>query len=264
METTAIVQSISQNNRLSTLQPKEVLNSLLLAVARAYADSGQKTPSDNELSRTVMAIEEDTRQHFPSITIAELQHVIARMIRGYYGEFTGISVANIHKAVRSYMESEERAEFIRMARDVNQKMLPSKADKTEYEKRQSLKDAAVKKYELHLNGLPWSDFGNPTYDFLDSLGMMSFTPERKKEFMNLAKNQLIAKKKGELHNTELYTPKADDLLRAIENIRNNTEKAKITAQAKRIALQIYFNELAFVGTDVGQFKEFIDEAINQL
>lgn len=96
----------------------------------------------------------------------------------------------------------------------------------------------------------FSDYGNAMYNYLDRIGVIPFTKERKSEI----KKQAIEKYRTELINNSINISKPhqirDDCKKILSNFDNLKEENRIISISKVMALQMFFDELKEVGEDL--------------
>lgn len=253
-----VIKSISEGHRLKTVQREKAIIPMLAMLQKAYVDSGQKETSDDDLSRTARALYDETTKYFPTLTLDEIDLTIGKMIRGYYGEFTGVTVANIHKALKVYIHSPERAQYISMARDVNQKQLPQNAELSEHEKREKMIGYTVRAFNQLKEKGHFEDIGNAIYDFLDNTGVLKISKEKKWEIHAQAIEAVKREKINEKEAVSDPFKKAEisKYLKALEKAQGGTE---ISRMAKKIALNNFFSGLIEMDMDV---RDFIEQKLN--
>ena len=253
-----VIKSISDGHRLTVVEKEKAEMPMLAILLKAYADTGQKVPSDHDMVRNCQAVYEDVKNHFPLLTLDEIDYAIGKMIRGYYGEFTGVTVANIHKALKAYAGSAERQEFIRMARNPNQKQLPDKAPLSQHEIKEKMMAYTEKAFSEYKETGYFMDLGNAIYDFLDQQKIIQLTPKKKREIFEGAKKIILAQKKKQRDFTDNAISKID-MARIIKAIETGKEASEVIAESKRIALNNFFAGLTEMDMDI---KEYIEEKLN--
>lgn len=174
---------------------------------------------------------------FSNLTIPEVGYAIQQGVQGRYGEWYGLNNVSLRKFLFAYCRSEERYKALQKTN----KMLTMKTEKSEREKQQFLKEAALMKFAQYKKTGTMNDFGNTTYDLLDQLGIINLSKERKMEFMEKARKIVTARqtiKRSSRYREERIS--AQDILRAIEN---NSRHGMVVAEAKRLSLKDYFDSL---------------------
>lgn len=258
MKNEVIVKSLlAPELKIKNIQPEKVFEPMVDIVLRACAETSQNL-SIEDVKFLAASLDADIRKDFPAFTLQEISHVIHRGVRGFYSEFTGISVANIYKWLKQYSTSDERAEYIRLSRDINQKQLPQQTELTDHEKRERMISYTVSSFTRLKEKGHFNDVGNAVYDFLDQNNIIKLSNEKKKELFEdarqiIKKEKLTAKEAAQSTITRLGISK---YLQAIETAKKGTE---IAVLAKKIALNNFFQGLIEMDMDI---REYIDERIN--
>jgi len=91
------------------------------------------------------------------------------------------------------------------------------------------------------------DHGNPFYHHLDSCGLITFTNERKKEFMAQARTEL--KKEYQSKGISQNPREVKKIIESIEKEGQDTEGI-VKAEAKRIALKTFLTECREMDYDI--------------
>lgn len=191
-------------------------------------------------------LEKDIRRSkLQNLTMEEVRYAVENGIRGEYGEYYGLNNVTLLNFLKAYSVSEQRAKALKVC---NQKQLPEKASITDREKTQRIIQGIIQKFDDYKTTGRLYDFGNPGYDFLAKAGIINYTQERRDEFKAMARKKLIAEET--LNQTIGNADARAEALKAIENIKNDTEDKRVIAEAKRIALKDFFNNLILMGEHI--------------
>jgi len=255
------LQVIEQNKLVVAMQSpmvrnaddKTITDTLGKAVVRAFQDAGQRIEEADQTYLKSALLAESKR--YPNMRIEEIPIAIDRGIRKEYGEYFGINVVSISGFFRGYLASQERAEA---AKELNKLALPEPTKPTEAEIKAMEIDMIVKAYEKFKSEGYYADFGNHVYRKLDERGLISFTPERKREFMEQAKKSVQDKNNPA---TALNREERAKRLSVIERLANaiKTGDTLVVREAKQIALMAYFGELKEMDINI---KDLLEENSN--
>lgn len=219
-------------------------NTVKMSVAKAFADSGQK-PTKEDVNYIVPALINEVKRHFPNIRIDEIPIAINNGILGHYGEYFGINVVSFMKFIRAYYSSQERAQMAIAALPVpEEKPQPTEQEILAAEK-QMISDAFA---SYRQNGY-YLDIANHVYNKLNGRGLIQFTAQRKKEFYEQARLELLQDNHNSLRGSIAERNKMKTLVSGLMANEGDAVN-KITRRAKQIALNAYFNELQEMEIDI--------------
>jgi hypothetical protein len=125
---------------------------------------------------------------------------------------------------------------------------------TDEQKFKIMHDATIQYWKLYKNGhlKDFSDIGAAKYNFLDSLGVIPFTVERKKKMYEQAEIIYNNELKEEL--TSSNSIRKSEIKKILDdwqkNICEHSHKERIKLIAKKIALKTFFDELIELNEDL--------------
>lgn len=223
---------------------------LLAGVTLAYEILGYSTNEkamEEKLYNISTLLMGEVLEQCPYIRIDEILIAIKKGCYGEYGDFAGISVATIVKFLKEYYRSSRRSEMVKATKVQEEDPIPSPEEMISQEN-----EIIMSAFDKHSRGVFFEDFGSHVYNILDRRGLIRFSNQRKSEFMEAAKKSLKAR-----HNigraVDMVQKKAfKKALAALERAdsKNTDGNMMVVREAKRIALQTYFEELTEIGSTI--------------
>lgn len=200
--------------------------------------------SAKDIAAMSQILEKDIRNSkLQNLTLEEVRYAVENGIKGEYGDYYGLNNVTLLNFLKAYSTSETRAKALQAQ---NLKQIPQKTTITEHEKTQEMINRIIEKFNKYKETNRLMDYGNPSYNFLAKAGIINYTEEKRKEFKILARKMVTARETLELTNPL----KRKDALQMLEDIKNDTEHKKIIAEAKRLALKDFFNNLIEMGEHI--------------
>ncbi len=214
------------------------------------------------------------QKYHTTLTLEEIKIAFYNGYNKVYGDWITLSNATYNNWLREYTFSDDRANAIIGIAEAKKFIVSPPVKKvTPEEENEMLKIGAISKWNEAKAGKEVSDVGNVTYDFLNGLKLIQFSPTRKNEMMEMIKQELIDELKSQLLVVTEETKIHHNVIKAqIEELRKGkpspTEKKpnamaphpKVIINTKKLALQIYFHETLQSGTD---FIQLLDTAYNE-
>jgi hypothetical protein len=180
---------------------------------------------------------------------ASINEVCKAILYGSLGEFKKgqealyLSATNIHLWIKDYLNEKKLPAFAKKAR----LPIPEKMELTEKEKEEILINGLKSKFEKFKTG-EFSDIGNASYEYLDSRGLIPFTVERKRQFMEQAVQEIKSSKKAEravVGQMDMFK-----INKFLKDLEAGQKKQDIVIAAKKIALRTLFTDLLEMGEDI--------------
>lgn len=251
------LQIVEQNKLVVAMQSPMIRNSddkgitdaLGKAVVKAFQDTGQRIDEADQTYLKSALLTEARR--YPNLRIEEIPVAIERGVRREYGDYFGINVVSISGFFRGYLASQERSEA---AKELNKLALPEPTKPTESAIRAMETEMIVNAYDKFRNDGYYLDFGNHVYRKLDERGLITFTPERKREFMEMAKKSVEAKNNPATALTREDRAKRQSVIERLANAIKTADPL-IVREAKQIALTEYFTGLKEMDIEIKQLLE---------
>lgn len=220
-------------------------NTVVKAIAKAAQYCGQVITKEDAafISRNLCDV---VTRHYPNVRVDEIPVAIERGVLGDFGEYFGLNVASFTKFIKAYMESQVRIEAAKKLLDVSkdEPKIPSPEELRVMEN-----DIIVNAYSTFCESGSFYDAGNHVYNKLDERGLIPFTAEVKRGFMDKAKTTV------ELRNNPSTATSLDERRKRaqfIESLAKGLKSAEsaIIREAKQIALNEYFSGLKEMETDI--------------
>eukprot|EP01037_Dinobryon_pediforme_P019683 gene19683-20147_t len=171
-----------------SLPKKDVFNTVLISVARAFADMNVKEISEADRDYLVNELTDNIMKYYPSIRLSEIPDAIALGIRGRYGQFFGLSVVSFEGFISAYLTSEKRTGMVKglPADDDEPKSPPTPEAQFATAKYNTLQALHRKTAQKDLEVIASS-----VYNFLDRLGLIQFSTDEKYDMLADAVRSLI-------------------------------------------------------------------------
>jgi hypothetical protein len=198
----------------------------------------------------------DIISKFSFLTFEEIKEAVRLGCRGEFkaspDEVIIFSVATVYRWLKSYSDTLRREALKKQARfeqDNVKKKEPTEEEKEKFE-REFFWNCIIEPYKKYLetDEYTFDNRGNVIYNKLDKFGLIPFTTERKKEFIEQAKERVKA--------TLVATITTDNLRKLREVEENRSEGySLVKSEAKDIALRAFFKELKDQGMDLEEYIE---------
>lgn len=215
---------------------KEFAVAVSAAIEQAVFYLGlNKTDEDRDMLK--MAAVNDCQTTFKLLTIAEVALALQNGVRGQYGEVRGMAPKDIYYWLNSY-----QLDSIRLA---CKKELAAKQEVSS-----EPSDEEILEIQTYNINKAWNDFkrdgyfhdhGNVIYNILDRNKKITFSAEEKKQFMHVAKSQLLKTHDPNKHIGDDL--KMKEVMKIAESIRADENNIRIIAEAKRLAVDKFFQNL---------------------
>lgn len=123
--------------------------------------------------------------------------------------------------------------------------LPEKTPPTKEEQDIIAKNACLKRFEEYKDHFDVWDFGNACFFYLKKRGLIQLTKERAEIIMESARRLLIHEAQKEIGKKL-----ASDIMVVVENLKNGTHEDRVRAEARKLSLMNYFDELIEKGIEL--------------
>ena len=172
-------------------------------------------------------------------TDGEITFILVNGPYGRFGEVKYLSAVNIWSWFIEFQLTGER--------EVRNDLLPESCERSEEEKEKDKYDLICLAFEFHKNKREFKGLSR-VYDIFDEYGKISLTNERKNEFLEEAKKNIVTN----YINTGSKQSKIIDFKKSVADGSNSIQ----IAEAKRLAIIDFFNGMVLVGTEI---KDLFDE-----
>ncbi len=256
METAVVIRG----ERIGTIQ-HPISTNLAEILTQAYIAAGQNSPGLEDFRAIVAILESDLRDHFSVLTIPEVYRAIYMGIRGEITQRTDINNANIYQWLKHWKHCTERMEQLKKAFDQGPLALPAKGEGaiTEEEKWQSSVQHVLMAFEKYKTAKHFLDYGNVAYLFLEKIGLINYSIERKKEIYQEAK-RAIGKEKRIAMSASVSASEARHAKIHLDELLSNNKHHDVVAESRRRALKEYFDNLIEMEED---FSELLTDTKEQ-
>lgn len=238
-----LIAIASSGKKIKEYSIKEVAHKANELVTMAYFTCGFKIEKKDQ-QLLVMELAKELKAYFTTISFAELDIAFHNGCRKEYGEYMGLSIVTFYTWIQSYMACSERMSAKKKQREYIASLnAPPPPTATEIHV-QMMKSCISMfddfKNNIIRNSADVFDAGNAHYNFLDKLGLIEFSVEKKKELYEIAKRRLVTKNERKLV-TETNTAFRAAIKEEILSFEKGNDLVK--NEAKRVALETYFMEL---------------------
>jgi hypothetical protein len=239
--------------KISESTDADIKDSVRSAVTNALYNLGQKM-EDGERMILQSRIVIDLKFHFQTLTIEEIKNAMDLGSKGEFrvkpDEVLYLSPEKIYNWFKSYKNGFKK-EAVKSKMELLEREDKAK-EPTENEKDQIILKALSRAVEDFANFKTTGEIYDPvndTYNKLDMLGIIPFTPERKAEIKEAAIKFLRDTKFDD-----------KDFMRELK-VMDIRAKNKVKSQAKQMALKIFFTELFEMEIEL---KDLIQEKLNEV
>lgn len=182
---------------------------------------------------------------FSTLSLKDIENAFNRGLIKEYGEFTGLSNMTYLSWVKYYMVSDIRIKALKSKMRVIKHLEYKEPEYTQEQKDQIILDGVIKCFENFTKTGILYDAGNVTYNYLEKIGVINLTNERKAEIRKIVE----ARMEQEAIDRKGYETKQQALLKYMET-------DKIKSECKREALKIHFKMMVEMEMDI---KDLLNE-----
>ncbi|WP_316841318.1 hypothetical protein [Pedobacter gandavensis] len=233
---------------IRTNEDQEVFEVIVRALAKSYTDLGMAQPPQKDKDYLANELTDLIPRHFPFIRLQEIPLAFSRGIRGKYGPFYGLNVVTFEKFIEAHLQHEVREQLMRAAGFIKQYEVPDRISRFRVAKQNAMD--AMRLVDAGKEVLS----GGIVYDFLDGLGLISFSNAEKWEFMKEAKCDLTESLERE-SNRMVSRVKRMEIDRNLLGIKEGTAIERIKASAKKLALNAFLRGCRLEGANLEQLIE---------
>ncbi len=237
-----------QSPMIKNMGEPDIANEMLKIILKTYFDCGQNA-NQKTVVLEIQDLMSDLTKYFGTVCIEEIKLFFKSGIDGEFGEYFGLNNKTYRQWLRGGVSSAKRSN----ARKIQDMYLQEKNKPkplTESEKEKIIKDGVLKAFEEYKSKGWISDIGNVSYNWLDRNGHIKFTRERKTGIKSAARGVVSEQLSNELESAKLSINKLEvkRIQFDLENLENKEDRVK--AEAKRIAINLFFKELIDIGTEL--------------
>lgn len=241
---------------VNQVSPEEVFKVLNVAIAKSYIDTGFKAPDASNqaeamiYSQMVNELVYYIRQYAATYRLKELPIAIERGTQKEYGDYFGLNKTSFIQFIKGYKASEARAQALEphLKSLSEPQVIPTASEQFD-----TAKSNALQAFEAHKNKTSVDRMGGVVYDFLNSIGLITYSTEQKKEIFVQATKKVIDEAEAHRLGSDFFIRQS--LLKLIETFKavpteGTKEHGIIVAKAKYITLCKYFDALLLVNADL--------------
>jgi hypothetical protein len=224
------VAALTLTKPMYELEVKDRKAHLLACIQTAIFIGGWQQKHINDLILIVQLLMPEINGRLKLMTEAEVRLAFENGAKGYYGENKGgLSIVACIGWLDAYYLDAKRLDAKKRVGTTQIGDHLSVADLSNLERRSTIQTA----YTKFLTHGSYHDYGNLIYNLLDKEGLLSYSTQEKKAFVELGRKSLYAKLQ---FANNLQERRDND--RKIEELMNSDVNAIV--EAKRIALLDYF------------------------
>jgi hypothetical protein len=200
-----------------------------------------------DVAATIPELCTDLIKYNGILTIEELRIAFKKGYKGEYGEYFGLNNKTYFAWVSAYRYGKDRANA-KIAMQKAGESVTTKKEISEEEKEAILREGALNKFNDFKSTRNFYDFGNISYNYLDRLGLITFTAEVKKKIMADCKARMIEEEKMKKTQKD-YIGKHQSINDEIKQLEEG-KSTRLISEAKREALKQYFSQLIEMGEEL--------------
>jgi hypothetical protein len=222
---------------IKKMNPKEVTDAFLVLIGQVHLETGYQMNA-GAVQLTILVLIKDVFDYFGTLTIGECQKAFKLGIMKEFGEFTGLNNKTYLQFLKGYLGWNKRLEANKKQSAFNTQQIDKPIVLTEDEKDAKMKDFALTCFETTKKDNICVDPGNGIYHLLDKLGLISFTADRKRQFLGEAMDHI---RTGLVNKMQQFPMDRNKFKEQLTNLSSTDTESII--MAKKIALKRYFLDL---------------------
>lgn len=243
-----------QGKLISDSTDFDVVSVLSDCVDKARFDIGTRIEniSEEDNEKYIESVLADIRTFFYTLTLEQIPMIFHRGTRGKFDNnerIMHLPPVTVSKWFAAWMLSAERLEA---QKELEALRTPPPVVKTEEEKIEMRYTWITEAYDKYKQDGTFDDFANVVYEAIEKFKAIPFDAERKKKIADRARAKLI---EGLEKPGGLQQPNKDRIL--LKELKEGRGKDAIRAEAKKLALNELFNDLAEV--DTADIKQWLNE-----
>lgn len=240
---------------IRTHRDQEIFEVIVRALAKSYTDLGMAQPPQKDKDYLANELTDLIPRHFPFMRLQEIPLAFSRGIRGKYGVFYGLNVVTFEKFVEAHLHHEIREQLVRASGSIKQHEVPDRASRFRVAKQNAMEAMRLMRAGKEVLS------GGVVYDFLDALGLISFSTAEKWVFMKEAKQYLTESLERE-SNRAVSRIKQMEIDRNLVGIKEGTAIERIKVSAKKLALNAFLRGCELEGANLEQLIEGKESAFS--
>ena len=237
----------TQSEKLCNLDITELMVGIKSLIKMTYFNAGFSIKGDNDIDKSdnlilmTKSVIKEIITPYKNLTLAEIEIAFRRGVLKRYGEYMGISVVSLVNWIICYQN--ERMDAIFRNKQLLEKAEAENVTKSPEEREQIMKDFSHRAFaEFKEKGI-FLDYGNAVYSFLDEKGLIKFTGDEKRGFMDTARMNLQIDSELSLVSESPNHFKRQEIMSFISKLsdKDKSIEARVISEAKQVALNLFFN-----------------------
>lgn len=207
-----------------------------------------KDDIDSSMLKTM--IMNDIREHFPSLTLKEIEIALQSGVRGEYGNVIGFAPKDAYIWIYAFSRSQERKEIVSKIEKEQPVNKP-----TEDEIKKLAWENTLRAWESYKENDYFNDYGNIIYKYLVKNGKINYSEDQRNDFKRMAKVALNSQYNPS--NSVGNAIKMNEHRHILKEVNSSDDNARLISEAKKLALNHFFKELKEIGSEIQDL--FIEE-----
>lgn len=220
---------------------KDLTAEVARIIGKTYVNSGQKfdQSAKDQLSATLDELVSDLQKYNSTMTVPEIELAFKNGWKGEYGEYFGLNNKTYFQWVNAYCWTEKRLRVKKTLLEAKEKEGKEPDKLTPEQQDMVLKEACLKSFDDYRKGIPLTNFESAKYNYLNRIGVLCFTEERKMAIQKEVKEKLRQEAIDEKQKT-------DTIEKALSRILDTT----IVSRSKTACLKAFFQDLTETETEL--------------
>lgn len=232
--------------KIRTIPDDEFLFLIDGLIAKTHLNCGMKSDLE-QVNSTIDELCEDLKKYNSSITFKEIELAFRNGWKGFYGEYFGLNNKTYFQWVNAYAYGEKRLRITNMMLKEKEKQ-SMKPEISEEEKNRIIRDGVLACFENFKSTGVIHDAGNVSYNYLDKMGLITFTKQ--------VKDDIVAKTRERMINSSLMEMANTGNVRNIKEVKVIVDELKkgmptsLITESKKEALKLFFQNLIEIDEDL--------------
>lgn len=215
-------------------------------IAKTHLNCGNKSDFD-QVNSTIDELCEDLKKYNASLTFKEIELAFRNGWKGVYGDYFGLNNKTYFQWVNAYAFGEKRLRITNMLLKEKEKQ-NMKTEISEEEKERIIRNGAIKCFnEFKSTGIIL-DAGSVTYNYLNKIGLITFTKQIKDDILAKTRERLINSHLVEITNTG-NVRKIKEVKALIDELKKSVP-TNLISESKKEALKLFFQNIIEMEEDL--------------
>lgn len=238
-------------------KPVDLILEMIDLVTVIYLETGKKLdddPAEHEAQVEILAqsFVNELILHFRFLTIDEVKLAVHKGLRKAYGEYYGVSTITFHNWLNAFQMDKKRIETIQLEQKQNEVKKP---EPTPEEKRILIEEGVLRSWNWYKQTKEFNELKGgyhllTCFDYLYDNRVANFTRDQINRFKEEAKKALKEKLTNAKHKAVGNEISIREITKDLELIENQPQNILVTNEAKKLALQSFYNDLIEMETDL--------------